>query len=413
MPQPLIQFKSVHKSFGDNHVLKGINLRINKGETTVIVGKSGEGKSVILKHIIGLLEPDSGTIMLEGRPLSEMKKRERRTFNRKSSFMFQSTALFDSMNAFDNIALPLRERTRMPESEIKEKAMNKMKQLDLHGIDNKYPAQLSGGMKKRVALARALITDPEIVLFDEPTTGLDPIRKNAVHSMISEYQEKFGFTGIVVSHDIPDVFYIAQHVAILNEGHVLFEGSPEEIRKVKDKTVRQFIQGFENRDDELTGLAHQIQVQEQFMAEMARLQRYKTEFSLIILTVENLNEINEKVGHVAGLSMLKNFAAQVQRFLRITDVSSRYSMNQIMLLLHNSNANQAKMAIEKLVRELKGYENTIIGEHGVSCPGLCFSVSVGFTEVQADSRMEEVVRNAESNRTMFYEFKVNKQMEES
>ena len=189
--QPLIELKSTVKKFGDNFVLNGIDLSIFRGEITSIIGKSGVGKSVLLKHIIGLFEPDSGTVLYEGKPLDTMKRDDRKVLKRKFSYMFQESALFDFLTIFENIALPLQETTSLPEAEIHRRVRDKMHQLDLRKIDEKYPSQVSGGMKKRVALARALVTDPEIVLFDEPTTGLDPIRKSAVHSMISDYQKRF------------------------------------------------------------------------------------------------------------------------------------------------------------------------------------------------------------------------------
>jgi phospholipid/cholesterol/gamma-HCH transport system ATP-binding protein len=244
MREPFIQFKNVYKKFGENQVLNGADLSLYKGEITTIIGKSGVGKSVLLKHIIGLIEQDSGSILFEGRPVSEMKKAERKTLKRKCSYMFQGTALFDSLTVYENIALPLKETTSLSDKEINRRVRDKMDQLDLHEVDDKYPSQLSGGMKKRVALARALVTDPEIVLFDEPTTGLDPIRKKAVHDMISDYQQKFGFTGVVVSHDIPDIFHISQRVAMLDEGRILFEGSPAELAQASDPAVKEFIQGL-------------------------------------------------------------------------------------------------------------------------------------------------------------------------
>ncbi len=243
MPELLIQFEDVHKSFGDNAVLKGINLSVYKGQVTTIIGKSGIGKSVLLKHVIGLLAPDTGSILFQGQSLATMNAKKRSAIKSKFSYMFQGTALFDSMTVYENIALPLSERSRLSTAEIKERVKNKLSQLDLFGIEDKYPSQLSGGMKKRVAMARALITDPEIVLFDEPTTGLDPIRKNAAHAMISHYQKTFGFTGIMVSHEIPDVFYISQRIAMLDEGIITFEGSPKEIQNSESPVVQEFING--------------------------------------------------------------------------------------------------------------------------------------------------------------------------
>ncbi len=250
MSEPLIEFRQVFKSFGSNAVLKGVDLRIFKGQVTTIIGKSGIGKSVLLKHIIGLLEPDSGTILFYGRPLEAMSGPERKQLKGKLSYMFQGTALFDSMTVYENIALPLAEKRRYPKLEINRRVQEKLTQLDLVGMEHKYPSQLSGGMKKRVAMARALITEPEIVLFDEPTTGLDPIRKNAAHNMIADYQRRFGFTGILVSHDIPDVFRISQRVAMLDDGRILFEGSPEQLQENKNPVIRAFIHGHDRIDME-------------------------------------------------------------------------------------------------------------------------------------------------------------------
>lgn len=243
MNQPLIRFENVYKSFGETSVLKGVNLSIYRGEITTVIGKSGEGKSVLLKHIMGLVNPESGNILFEGSNLASRKKAERKALKRKFSYMFQDTALFDSMDVFDNIALPLKEGGGMSDPEIRDAVYQRLDQLDIRGAEAKYPGQLSGGMKKRVALARALVTDPEIVLFDEPTTGLDPIRKHAVHTMISDYQKKFGFTGVVVSHEIPDVFSISQRIAMLNDGEIVFEGSAEELRHEKAPVVSEFING--------------------------------------------------------------------------------------------------------------------------------------------------------------------------
>jgi len=249
MDQPLIQFDNVSKDFGQQVILKNADLNIYKGEITTIIGKSGVGKTVLLKHIIGLIEPDSGRVLYHGKSLSETGRREKRALMRRFSYMFQGTALFDSMTVYENIALPLKEKSSLSEDVIRRRVRDKMEQLDLNDMENKYPSQLSGGMKKRVALARALVTDPEIVLFDEPTTGLDPIRRNAVHSMIADYQQRFGFTGIIVSHEIPDIFFISQRVAMIDEGKILFEGSPEDIRQSTDPVIQEFIRGQESRHD--------------------------------------------------------------------------------------------------------------------------------------------------------------------
>jgi phospholipid/cholesterol/gamma-HCH transport system ATP-binding protein len=243
MAVPFIQFIDVTKSFGAHPVLNGLNLSIYKGEIMAIIGKSGTGKSVLLKHIIGLIAQDSGQILINGEPLHQLPKKARRSFQNQLSYMFQDNALFDFMSIYDNIALPLIESSTFPKDQIKEKVFTRLKQLGLTGIQEKFPAQLSGGMRKRVALARALVTDPKMVLFDEPTTGLDPIRKKIVHSMIQEYQEKFGFTAVIVSHDIPEIFNVAQRIAMLDDGVIKFEGSKKDILDSHSQILNAFIRG--------------------------------------------------------------------------------------------------------------------------------------------------------------------------
>ena len=243
MTVPFIQFVNVAKSFGTHHVLNGLNLSIYKGEIIAIIGKSGTGKSVLLKHIIGLIQQDAGQILINGEPLHQLSKKNKKFFQKQLSYMFQDNALFDFMNTYDNIALPLIENSNFSKDQIKEKVLMRLQQLGLTGIQKKFPAQLSGGMRKRVALARALVTDPKMVLFDEPTTGLDPIRKKIVHSMIQEYQKKFGFTAVIVSHDIPEIFNVAQRIAMLDDGIIKFEGTKKDILDSHSKILNAFIRG--------------------------------------------------------------------------------------------------------------------------------------------------------------------------
>jgi len=205
MATPLIEFKNVTKRFGTFTVLEEVNLQIYAGQVTTIIGLSGSGKSVLLKHIIGLLRPDEGHIF-SGTASEQNEKREISRAMSQMSYMFQNNALFDAMTVYENVALPLREKTRLTKSEIHKRVMARIEQTELTEDIDKYPSELSGGMQKRAALARALVTDPTVVLFDEPTTGQDPVRKNAILSMIAQHQKKFNFTAIVVSHEIPDVF---------------------------------------------------------------------------------------------------------------------------------------------------------------------------------------------------------------
>ena len=258
----MIQLKNVYKKFGDNAVLKGVNLDIYQGEITTIIGKSGAGKSVLLKHIIGLIEPDSGTILYQGKPLAEMKRKEKKEIKRKFSYVFQGTALFDSMTVFENIAVPLAERTSLKPEVIKERVKARMMQLDLGDIDNEYPSQLSGGMKKRVGLARAISMDPQIVFYDEPTAGLDPIVASVIDKLIIDFSSKLNITSVVVTHDMKSVFSIASRVATLYEGKMLEVATPEKMKNSKNEIVQQFINGsydgpvkfFQQKDDYLEQL---------------------------------------------------------------------------------------------------------------------------------------------------------------
>lgn len=403
MNLPLIQFKDAAKHFGNNFVLDGVNLSIFKGEITAIIGKSGTGKSVLLKHIIGLFEPDSGDVLYEGRSLMVMSNNEKRTLKRKFSYMFQDSALFDFLTVYENIALPLKERTSLPEAEIQRRVRDKMHQLDLHKIDDKYPSQISGGMKKRVALARSLVTDPEIVLFDEPTTGLDPIRKNAVHAMISDYQKRFGFTAVIVSHEIPDVFFISQRIAMIENGKILFEGLPDDIQRASDPLVKNFIQGLESPHDDLTGIASQASGQRRLKQEMNRLQRHKIPFSIILLSVEKLEDLDRIVGHMASQAVFKSFANHVKQSIYITDTCFRYDMNKIMVVLPDTDANQAEMFCQKLSRNLDG---NLLLEEPESLQGFCFSVNAGIAQAREDSRLASLLGEAEATQNIFYECKL-------
>ena len=221
-------------------MLDGIDLDVAAASVTTIIGKSGIGKSVLLKCIANLMAPDAGTIELDGQPISKSRRSSGGEEGVSFSYMFQNNALFDSLTAYENIALPLKEASRLGASEIDTRVTDMLTQLQLADASGSYPGELSGGMKKRVALGRALISKPQVVLFDEPTTGLDPERKYSVFEMIAEYREKFGFTAVLVSHDIPEVFEISDRVAWLDEGVIKFFGSPDEL----NEDVQSALSGF-------------------------------------------------------------------------------------------------------------------------------------------------------------------------
>ena len=397
---PLIQLQDVVKTLGANRVLDGVNLSIYRGEITAIIGKSGSGKSVLLKHVIGLYEADEGAILFDGRLRAAMSPAERGALKKKFSYVFQDAALFDFMNVYENVALPLKERNALSPAEVSRRVRDKLHQLDLHDVEQKYPAQLSGGMKKRVALARALVTDPEIVLFDEPTTGLDPIRKNAVHSMILDYQRRFGFTGVVVSHEIPDIFFISQRVAMLDEGRIVFEGGPDEIQEATAPEVKNFIQGLESPRDDLTGIASQSIGQNRLLQEMSRLQRYQIPFSIVLLAMDNLEDVDRIAGHVVGQTVFKVFANHVTQSTYITDTCFRFDINKIIVVLPDTNEDQARDFCRKLARTMQSH--ALFGSIE-SVKGFCYSVSAGVAQAKQGTGLDELIAAAGQTQALFYE----------
>ena len=239
----MIILRNVHKSFGSQKVLDGLDLDIPDGKITAIIGPSGEGKSVLLKHLIGLLQPDSGAVEVDGESIVGLRRSELNRIREKFGMLFQNVALFDSMSVFENVAFPLEEKTPLSKEEIGGRVLAALEDVGLKNVENKYPDELSGGMKKRVGLARAVVLNPKIILFDEPTTGLDPIIKRAIHQLIKDTHAKFGFTAVIVSHEIPDIFDVAQNVAMLFRGKILQHGTPDEIKNSADPAIRQFISG--------------------------------------------------------------------------------------------------------------------------------------------------------------------------
>jgi phospholipid/cholesterol/gamma-HCH transport system ATP-binding protein len=239
----MIKIESLTKAFGRQPVLRGIDLDVARGSITIIIGRSGGGKSVLLKHLLGLVRPDAGRVFVDGVEFTALRGRARDEIRRRYGVVFQGGALFDSMTCADNIAFPLREKTRARGAELAGRVERALAQVGLEGVGTKYPAEVSGGMRKRIAIARALVTEPEIVFFDEPTTGLDPILVNTIHRLIQELHGRHRFTAVVVSHEIPEIFDIADTVAMLHEGRIVATGPPAAIRESADRVVRQFIRG--------------------------------------------------------------------------------------------------------------------------------------------------------------------------
>jgi phospholipid/cholesterol/gamma-HCH transport system ATP-binding protein len=239
----IISIRGLHKRFARQEVLRGVNLDIGSCESLVILGRSGCGKSVLLKHITGLIKPDSGSILFEGEDVTEFNRQKLFDMRRHFGMLFQGAALFDSMTVGENVGLPLVKHGQKSDDEIREIVLNKLKLVGLTDVYDSYPSALSGGMKKRVGLARAVVMEPQVVLYDEPTTGLDPIMADVINMLIRELQRELNITSVVVTHDINSAYKVGDRMTMLHEGKIIFSGTPAETRETDNEIVRQFIEG--------------------------------------------------------------------------------------------------------------------------------------------------------------------------
>ncbi len=240
----MIEVKDVHKSFKNNKVLRGVNLSIKDAETITIMGGSGQGKSVLIKNIMGLMKPDKGEIYVDGQEITKLKEQDLLGIQKKFGYLFQGAALFDSLTVEENVGFGLKHLTDMNDEEIHNQVMASLAMVGLKGVENLKPAELSGGMKKRVGLARAITHKPEYILYDEPTTGLDPIMADVINDLIIHLQKTIGVTSIVVTHDMKSAYKVSNRIAMLYEGKIIGIGKPEEIKNTKDPVIHQFVEGL-------------------------------------------------------------------------------------------------------------------------------------------------------------------------
>lgn len=342
---PLIQIRNLSKAFGGRDILRGATLDINRNEITAIIGKSGGGKSVLVKHIIGLITADSGEIIFDGIPYSTMKRKDFSSIKSRCSYMFQNNALFDSMTVFENIALPLREKFKLSDNEIEKKVRTRIDQLELGEVVDMYPKQISGGMQKRVALARALVTEPEIIFFDEPTTGLDPIRKKTVFSMIHRYHEALNFTAVIITHDIPDIFYIAHAVNILDEGRIIFSGSPVSLEQSSDPGLYTYTHGHEMLVDELTGLHNRLALLrkiDSFGAQGAE------NLALVTVRLVGMRTVMDYKGELLAHAFISNLAKFVRSFLPPGACAGMFSKEILVLAAGSGDESTLELFVNRL-----------------------------------------------------------------
>ena len=399
METPLIEFRGITKSFGDRTILDGIDLKIYRGQISTLIGKSGTGKSVLLKHIIGLLSPDAGSILFEGRPIEEMSKKELEDYKSRISYMFQHNALFDSMTVFENVALPLQQTTNLKQKEIRSQVMDRIEQMELADVVHRYPSELSGGMQKRVALARALVTNPEIVLFDEPTTGQDPIRRNSILTMIARYRKKFGFTALLISHDIPDIFFISDRILLLWKGKIAFQGTYEESTTLDHPMIDEFLHSLEGFHDELTGLLSKQAFRMRYDSILKPRQKAKT-FTAIVFRLE-LDLLCQIMGSELAYKSFRTLGEFISTHMdNQGGFSARQSMDQILTILPHTEIDEARNMLDVFARGLNSLlvcSNQDGPDDGKqeAC-GFEINVYAGITESVSNEDIEKILIRAKA-----------------
>jgi phospholipid/cholesterol/gamma-HCH transport system ATP-binding protein len=399
--EPIIEFRKVVKAFGERTILDGVDLSIYEGEVTTLIGLSGTGKSVTLKHIIGMLKPDSGQILYQGKAIDEMNKKEWNDYIAKISYMFQNNALFDSMTVFENVAMPLKYTTKLSKKEIAEKVMGRIEQTELTEVADKYPSEISGGMQKRTALARALVTDPQIVLFDEPTTGQDPIRKNAILGMVAEYQKKFGFTALLISHEIPDVYFISNRILALYDRQIVFQGSPEEFEHFDHPFREELISSIESLQHELTGLYSQRHFKVRYQTDLSRRDK-DSRYCVALFTLDEMDAIAENLSHDAAQQIIRSLGAYINKhFGAVGAFSSRQSINEFGTVVPFSDLAEATSIMEDFTRDFQTNAMSELGDifldQGTAEERFTFHVMAGLAQGEPQIEIESVMEFARFN----------------
>ena len=406
---PIIEFKGVTKTFGTRNILNRIDFSIYEGEVTTLIGLSGTGKSVTLKHIIGMLKPDEGQILYRGQPIDKMNKKQWNDYIGQISYMFQSNALFDSMTVYENVAMPLKYATNFNKQKIDEKVMARIEQTELTEVHDKYPSEISGGMQKRTALARALVTDPNIVLFDEPTTGQDPIRKNAILGMVAEYQKRFGFTALLISHEIPDVYFISNRILALYDRKIVFQGDPEDFESLDHPFRQELITSLESLGEELTGLYSKRHFKVRYQTDLSQRQPDAT-YAAAVFTLDDIDSITEHLGHESSQQIIRSLGSYINKhFGAVGGFSSRQTINEYATVLPYSDLDEANRIMEDFTKDfqehgIKGIEMEA-GEEGSDESCIEFSVLAGLAQGKPQIEIESVMEFARFNQKEISRFK--------
>jgi len=410
MAQPLIEVKNLTKTFDGHPVLDGVDFTLHEGEVLSIIGKSGVGKSVLLKHVIGLLTPDEGRVLFRGRPIDGLTARQKKAYLGKISYMFQNNALFNSLTVQENVAMPLRYNPSVEREHIPDRVMDHLDQMELRDAARKYPAELSGGMQKRVALARALVTQPDIVLFDEPTTGQDPIRKNAILSMIAAHQQKSHFSAILISHDLPDVFFISNTVLALYEGRVIFDGSPEEFDQFDHPFRSEFVQSLELLQQELNGLYSRRQFKIRYQTDLFRNPQ-NVAYTVAVFMLEDRQRMTEALGHPATQELIAAMGTFINKhFSDVGGFSTRYSAAAFVTVLPFAEMDEARRLIEAFVDDLTTSGVARLARvrpaDGTCAAPVEIAISAGLAQGKAQIALGEVIASARENQATIARFNV-------
>ena len=411
MTSPIIEFKNVTKRFGERTILDRVNLQIAEGDVTTIIGKSGEGKSVLLKHVIGLLKPEEGSVLFRGEPIEKMTRKRWNEYLSQVSYMFQHNALFDSKTVYENVAMPLRKFNRLTQNQIHSKVMARIEQTELVDVAHKYPSELSGGMQKRTALARALVTDPKIVLFDELTTGQDPIRRNAILGMIAEYKKKYGFTAVLISHDIPDVFFISDHILALYDRKIIFQGTPEAFEEFEHPFYDEIIDSIEGLQDELTGLHSRRQFKVRYQTDLARHNGHH-HFIVVLFTLEDLERMIEHLGHSAAQVSIRTMGDFINKhFGSVGGFSTRRRINQFSTVLPFSDLDEARGILASFTRDFRKFGlikiETAAREVNPEVKCFDFAVTAGLARGEANVELASIMEFAEFKKEPIAQFQCN------
>lgn len=399
--EPIIEFKGVTKRFDVRTILEKVDFKIYEGEVTTLIGLSGTGKSVTLKHIIGLLKPDEGQVLYRGKPINQMSKKEWNAYISQISYMFQNNALFDSMTVFENVALPLRQTTHLGKKEIADKVMAAIEQTELTEVYDKYPSELSGGMQKRAALARALVTDPSLVLFDEPTTGQDPIRKNAILGMVAEYQNRFGFTALLISHEIPDVYFISNRILALYDKKIVFQGPPDEFEEFQHPFREEILTSLESLQEDITGLYSKRHFKVRYQTDLSK-RHPDAMYAVAIFALDEIDLVSENLGHDATQEIIRALGSYINKhFGAVGGFSARQTINEYATVLPYSDLEEAERIMEDFTKDFQehGLPNIQTLVEGEKTADDCFEFNIlaGLAQGKPQIEIESVMEFARFN----------------